>query len=343
MRATAAVALVAVAACGGSGGGGGSTPSTGSGPNKGPVPTLPGGVELAATDPASVLVGDGLAYGRPLPSEDVAAEAFAEDPEVRAVLARRVLSKRDGRLVGSLLLLQLDGSAVFDESVLDAFVRGIVGALGGTTATDEEVAGRSVLHARGGDVTAMGYRLGDLLVVVSGGVDADIRTVVDRQIEANGRGEVGSLDPVTPLVAVALDSVFVPVPTVSFEPIPPPEEELPPEPPGLVGANAVAGRYGVVAGERRLTVWAFTVDLGAFPSAESHHQAATDLVAGRAGGSPVSEVEVVDRLVLAADGAEGSPSARAFRHHGLVVLVEGLDPVQLDATVADWITALAAP
>lgn len=335
-----AVMLVLAAGCGGGGGDGDGPSPTRAGPNKGAVPTLAGGVELGATDPASVLVGDGLAYGRSLPSEEVAAGAFTEDPEVRSALARRVFSTRDGRLVGSVLVLQLDGSAVFDETVLDAFVRGIVGALGGATATDDEVAGREVLHARGAEVTAVGYRLEDLLVVVTGGVDGDIRTVVARQLDAHGRGEVGSLDPATPLVAVALDAAFVSVPSVTFEPFPPPEEERPVDPPPLGGTTAVEGRYGVVAGERRLTVWAYAVDLGAFPTAESHDEALTGLVAARAGGAEVTEVEVVDRVVLAADGAEGSPSARAFRHHGLVLLVEGLDPVQLDATLADWLTAL---
>lgn len=336
------VALLLAGACGGSDGGGTDQPArVGSGPNKGPVPTLPGGVDLAPTDPATALVGDGLSYGRPLPSEEAAAQAFAEDPEVREVIARRVLSQRDGRLVGSVLLLRLDGTAVFDEEVLDAFVRGIVGALGAAGATDEEVSGQAVLHARGGDATAMGYRRGDLLVVVAGGVDADIRTVIARQLDAHARGVAGSLEPMTPLLAAPVDSAFVAVPTVAFEAIPPPEEERPPEPPTLVGASAGEGRYGVVAGERRLTVWAFAVDLAAFPSAESHHQAVSDLVAARAGGAAVAEVEVVDRLVLAADGADGAPSVRAFRHHGLVLLVEGLDPVQLDATLADWITALA--
>ena len=330
-------------ACGGSSDTADDPARRATGPNKGPVPTLPGGVELVATDPASVLVGDGLAYGRPLPSEEAAAAAFATDPEVGEAIARRVLSLRDGRLVGTALLLRLDESAIFDETVLDAFVRGTVGALGSATAVAEDLAGQPVLHARGGELTALGYRRGDLLVVVTGRVDADIRTVVARQLDAIGRGVMGSLDPVTPLVAAPLDAAFVAVPSVTFEPIPPPEEEPPPEPPGLVGAAAVEGRYGVVAGERRLTVWAYAVDLGSFPSAESHHQAVADLVAGRAGGAEASEVEVVDRLVLAADGAGGGASARAFRHHGLVLLVEGLDPVQLDATLADWITALTSP
>lgn len=338
-RALGAVGLLLVAACGGAGGG---EPAArpASGPNKGPIPTLPGGVELAAVDPASVLVGEGLAFGRPLPSEQAAAEVFAEEPEVRTALVRRVLSQRDGRVIGRALVLRLDGDAVFDQSVLDAFITGVVGALGGAPATGEGLGGRPVLRARGGDRTAVGFREGDVLVVVTGGVDRDVRTVVGRQLAAIARGATGSLDPMTPLLPAAVDAAFVAVPTLSFEAIPPPEDETPPEAPALVGASAVEGRYGVVAGERRATVWAYVVDLAEFPTAESHDRFVAELVSASAGGAAAAEVEVVDRLVVAADGAEGTPSARAFRHRGLVLLVQGLDPAQLDASLADWITAL---
>lgn len=339
VRALGALGLLVVASCGGSGGGDPAA-RTDPGPNKGPVPTLPGGVALAAVDPASVLVGEGLAFGRPLPSEQAAAAVFAEEPEVRAAVVRRVLSQRDGRVIGQALVLQLDGEAVFDRSVLDAFISGVVGALGGAPAQGEGLGGRPVLRARGGELTAVGFREGDLLVVVTGGVDRDVRTVVGRQLEALASGAIGSLDPMTPLLPAAIDAAFVVVPTLSFEAIPPPEDETPPEAPGLVGASAVEGRYGVVAGERRATVWAYVVDLAAFPTAEAHDRFVAELVSTSAGGAASSEVEVVDRLVVTADGAEGMPSARAFRHRGLVLLVQGPDPAQLDATLADWIIAL---
>jgi hypothetical protein len=37
----------------------------------------------------------------------------------------------------------------------------------------------------------------------------------------------------------------------------------------------------------------------------------------------------------------GAWAARVFRHGSLVVLVEGTDPVQVDAVVGDWISTLA--
>ena len=47
-------------------------------------------------------------------------------------------------------------------------------------------------------------------------------------------------------------------------------------------------------------------------------------------------------MVQRADGADGAVSARAFRHGGLALLVEGPDPAQLDAVVSAWIDALNA-
>jgi hypothetical protein len=153
-------------------------------------------------------------------------------------------------------------------------------------------------------------------------------------------GAVGQAEPFTPLVSLPIDAAFVSVPTVTFEPIPPPEEEPPPEPPALPGATGVQGRYGVVAGERRTTAWAYTLDPATYPSAESLQPALEALVSARAGGAPIETTEVLDHLVVGADGPEGSPSVRAFRHQGLALVVEGMDPAQLDAVITAWLTAL---
>lgn len=310
-------------------------------PNPGPPPTLPGGVELPALDPATVLTGAELAFGTPLPSEQAAADGFTVTPEVTSALARRVFSVPDGRRLGDAVVLVLDGAEVFDDGGLAAFVRGIVEAMGGAPVEDDELAGRGVVRSTGPAQTAIGFREGNLLAVAVSAVDADVRFVVTRQVEALARGEAGRADPVTPLVAVAPGAAFVPMATVSFEVIPPPEEEAdPPEAPALPGAAAVEGRYGVVAGERRTVVWSFSVDLGAYPTAEALAPALGPLVASRADGVAPTASEVVDRVVLAATNPEGEPSARVFRHQGLVLVVEGDRPDQLDAVVTAWITAL---
>ena len=127
--------------------------------------------------------------------------------------------------------------------------------------------------------------------------------------------------------AVAPGAVFVSVPAVSFVPFPPPEDEPPPAAPSLAGP-AVDGRIGSVAGERRATVWCST-DPAVFATAEDLEGSLAGLASSRAGGAPAGPVELVDRVVFAADGGEDG-SARAFRHGNVAVLVEGADPADLD-------------
>jgi hypothetical protein len=330
------------AACSGRAGIETSTTRPDQSPNSAPPPTLAGGVELAAVDLSRVLVGDGLAFGTPLPSEQVAADLFTEDPEVASAIARRVYSLADGRRLGDLVVLTLEGAEIFDQTVLDAFVRGVVAGLGGGDETDGEVAGRTVFRAQGDVGAAVGFLEGDQLVLLRGVDAAALDVVVERQLAAIAAGAIGSTDPVTPLVPLPSEAAFVTVPTVEFQPIPPPDEEPAPEAPTFAGTTGVQGRYGVVAGERRTTVWAFTVDGGTYPSAEALTPALAALASSRAGGAPTEAVEEIDRVVQRATGAAGSLSAAAFRHEGLVLLVEGADAAQVAAVVSAWIAVLSA-
>ena len=63
-----------------------------------------------------------------------------------------------------------------------------------------------------------------------------------------------------------------------------------------------------------------------------------EVVAEAANG--IEAVEVIDRVVLASTNPDGVPSARVFRHKGLVLLVEGERADQLDAVVSAWINDL---
>lgn len=309
------------------------------GHNPGPTPTLAGGVELAAVDPAAVLVGAGLAFGAPLPSEEAAVEAFTDAPEVTTALVRRVHDVGDGRRLAMVTVLTLDGRKVFDEGVLRAFADAMVASLGGGPARPAVLAGRDVLQVTGPSEVTVGFLQGDLLVVVRG-PSTDALGVATRQLEAIGRGEVGSAAPLTPLMPTSAESPFVPVPTVAFAPIPPPEDEPPPQPPALAGATALQGRYGVVGGERRTVVWAFALDVATYPSAEAVVPAMQSLAAGRAGAPTAVGVETIDRVVFGATGPEGTPTVRAFRHRGLVLVVEGAHADQVDAVTTAWIAAL---
>jgi hypothetical protein len=316
------------------------TTSVDRGPNVASLPTLAGGVELVPVELARVLVGEGLAFGSPLPSEQAAADTFTEDPEVAVATARRVYSVLDGRELAATLVLTLDGGELFDQPVLDAFVAGVVDALGGSPHDEIVLAGRTVLRSQGAGGVVLGFVEGDQLVTVRGVSAGDTATVVERQLTAIAAGVVGPTEPVTPLVALPIEAAFVPVPILIYQPIPPPEEEPAPEPPVLAGATGLQGRYGVVAGERRTTLWVFAVDPAKYPSAEALTPAMAALVSVRSGGAPVEAVEVVDRVVQRATGPAGARSAAAFRHQALVVLIEGPDPAQVDAVASAWIVAL---
>lgn len=322
------------------------------GPNRGPLPTLPGGLELAPVEPAAAFVGDGLAHGTPLPSEQLAAEALVEAPEVSAAVARRVILDPEARHLADVMAVTLEGSEILDEQGLAAFERALVAGLAGLElhvdgdsagagVAEEELAGRPVLVAGGGDGWTVAHREGDLVVVVVAATEADARLVATRQLEARARGEVGALEPRTPMAALPAEAAFVEVATVAFAPIPPLEDEpLGPGPPALPGAAGVQGRYGVVAGERRTVAWSFPLDQAVHPSAESVAPLLGALVSERAGGAPADAAEVLDRIVVSADAPVGERSARAFRHQGLVLVLEGERPDQLDAVVTAWISAL---
>lgn len=332
-----------VAACGGgSGGRVDDVSGTPGQPRPGSIPTIVGGVDLGRLDPVTVLVGEGLAFGAPLPSEQAAAEAYTADPEVTAALVRRVYTVAEGRHLADAVVLVLDGSELFDTSVLAAFVEGAVSAAGGGRAGEAVLASRPVVRSADpeGKSAAVGFLEANLLTIVTAPSALEADLIVTRQLEARARGEVGSSTPLTPLVATPVGAAFVSVPTVTFASIPPAEDEPAPEAPGLAGATAVEGRYGVVAGERRTVVWAFSVDLAAYPSAEALVPAMEALATSRSGGTPVTTAEVGGRVVYSSSAAPGSPSAQVFRHLGLVLVVEGVQPDQLDAVTTAWIAAL---
>lgn len=311
------------------------------GPTPGAVPTIAGGVELGELDPATVFVGAELSFGSPLPSEQAAADALVNGAEIRAAVARRAYTIADGRHLADVVVLVLDGTQIFDEAVLGAFTEGAVAAAGGGDVAETTLAGAPVVRSTdqaGG--AALGFREANLLVLVTSASVADAELVATRQLEARARGEAGTPAPVTPLVVVPVDAVFVAVPTVTFAPIPAPEEEPSPVAPTVPAMVGVSGRYGVVGGERRALVWALAADPGTYASAEALDPVMRDLAAARAEGTAPTPTEIGGRVVLASVNPPGRPSAHVFRHGNLVVLVEGVHPDQVDAVSSAWIAAL---
>jgi hypothetical protein len=183
------------------------------------------------------------------------------------------------------------------------------------------------------------------------------RAVVDRQLAARAAGAHGSEAPATGLLPVLpVDGAYVAVPSVSFVAFPPAEEEEPPATPVLPHATSFQGRYGVVAGERRTTVWAYTLDPASYPTTEALAPALQALVSTLAGGTKAATTEVVDRVVYAADPPADTPPpdptdptavealvARAFVHGSLAIVVTGRHADEVDAAISDWISTLSAP
>jgi hypothetical protein len=305
-------------------------------------PTVAGGIELPPVDPATVYVGDDLAFGAVLPSEAAASGELGDEQEVASVGSRRVYTVSDARLLGDVLVLQLRGAGFFDESVLAGWQRGLVEGLAGAPPTELVLAGEPGLAAAGDGGSVAAFRDGDVFVVATASTPEDAALIAGRMREARRRGDESRPDPATPMRPLAPSSLFVAVPAVSFVPFPPPEEEPPPLAPVLAGATGADGRIGAIGGERRATVWVYALDPATYPSAEALQPALGGLVSTRAGGAPAADVELADRVVAAADGGDAG-SARAFRHGNVAVLVEGADPADLDAIVTAWTTALGPP
>jgi hypothetical protein len=309
-----------------------------SAPTAGPPVTIPGGVDLPRRDPASVLVGPGLAFGSQLPSATAGLAELEATEEVRSTLGRRVYDQGSARLLAELSVLVLDGTAFHDERTLERWVVSFVGRLAGSEPRRARIEGRPIVRAGAGGRAVLGLRRGSLLVLVSGARD-ETDWVAALMLQGLRTDDPPRPWPATPLAFMAADVPFVPVPGVEFVPFPPAEDEPPPAPPVLAGTLATEGRIAVVGGERRATVWSLATDPGVYATAEELAAAIDALVGSRTGGS-TSITELGDRLVTAADGPPGGTSTRAFHHGNVVVLVEGRDPAQLDAVATAWVRAL---
>jgi hypothetical protein len=294
-----------------------------------------GGVVLQEVDPTAVLVGEGLAFGDPLPSERDEIAVLEETDEVRSTLVRRVYDSITAQRIADLAVLRLDGAAFFDRTALDRWVRAFAEELGGGPVRTVRIGGEPVLRSFDGDRGVLAWRRGDALTILRG-EPSEVEAVASAILGGIAAGETPRVEPATPLVSLAPDAAFVAVPGVEFVAFPPFSEELPPNPPLFAGQLLTEGRIGVVGGERRATVWSILTDAATYPTLESLEPAVAALVSERTGAGTETQ-ELGDRLVISADG---TTSARAFVHGNLVVLVEGPDPAQIEAITTAWVNAL---
>ncbi|MGE3620996.1 MAG: hypothetical protein AB7L84_11095, partial [Acidimicrobiia bacterium] len=223
-RALAVVVLAAVlASCtGGDDGAGPPSPlerdpaGTAAGTDAAAPPTRAGGVALDPVDPTTVLVGDGLAFGAALPSEEAAAATFAEGPEVDVALTRRVYATADARELGSVLVLRLVGTAFYEPATLAAWEAALVGSLSGGPVAPADLGGGPGLVATGPDGAVAALREGDVEVVVTGIDPAAAVQVAGLMRTGRAGGAPGQAQPVTPRRPVDPAGAFAPAPPVGF-------------------------------------------------------------------------------------------------------------------------------
>jgi hypothetical protein len=297
---------------------------------------IPSELDLERLEPVIILIADGITFGTALPNDQRALETYVADPAVLDGAARVAYDSASATPLADVTALSIDPGAFHDQEVLDAFVLGVVEASGGS-AVLEEIDGRPTLRTiatDGTNVRALGHE--NLLLIVQGVDDAAVLRVVRGVGAAIAAGQSGDGAQHTPIRALAAGELFIPVTTVGFAPYP--EDEEVPDPPslpgGFVGAEA---RLAIVAGERRGTVWVLETAATAFPSAEALEPAVAELVADGV-RAEVSTVQVGRRVVHGADRA--STVVRAFRHHNLVVVVQGREVDQVDAIVSAWSDAI---
>ncbi len=302
---------------------------------------IPSQLDVERLEPATVLVADGIAFGTALPNDQRALETYVADPAVLDGVARIAYDSASAALIGDVTVLSIEPGAFHDEEVLDAFVVGVVEATGGR-AISEDVDGRPTLRATGTDgtsVRALAHE--NLLVLVQGADDIAVRRVVAGMGAAVTAGRSGDGVLHTPILTLAAGELFIPVSTVGFEPYPD-GEEVPPAPalPGPAGAVAGAeARLAIVAGERRGTTWVIAASTAVFLEAEALEPAVVELVQARL-RSEVATVQVGRRVVHGAGPDRAGAVIRAFRHHNLVVVIQGREIDQVDAIVSAWSDAI---
>jgi hypothetical protein len=278
-------------------------------------------------DPNSVLVARGYLFGSAPPSLAATRDVYrADDLVLGSEVAVAWHASRVQR-IADVIVLSLDGPALVDDQVVQAYVDAFEGALARTGSRSV-----SFLHR-------------NLLVVLVGPDRAAVTALRDAMTTAIAAGAEGGPTRHTPMRRVAPGSVFVELPNAIFEPYPTPSDTTvegtptteepgdPPAAPTLDDANAVSSvelRRVLVGNEARALAWALGTRTDVVRSAEELEILLERSVRSRV-RADVTTRAVSDRSVWVATGIRG------FRVHNVVVIVEGADEVQLDSLVASWL------
>jgi hypothetical protein len=229
-------------------------------------------------------------------------------------------------------------------TAVDGYVRGLA------SGSAESVDGAEQVDLGGVDAFAAStnaqafvtFRLDNVIVLVTAPTSDGARTLAATMAEAALSGSGGGGSTVTPFGEVPPSSAFVDLNGFGFIVFPNDEEktDLAYEPLPVPLVDGLAGlpeaRLVVIGNEIRGAAWVLPTARTSYASAEDLVEPMRLLAAARSGGEVTEEV-VNGRTVFAGDTAA---SVRVVREENLVLVVDGIDPVNADAIVAEWLGSL---
>lgn len=332
--------------------GGGGAPATSVAGDEPPAPVRPP-LELGDAELTSVLVGDGLSFGDPSPEAQQVAQAYGDDPLVRAAVVREVFRTEDGAPLGQVTVVALEPESFSDEEAVEAYVVGLatIDPEAGAdplppTAGGLSLGDRDALVATADGRSVVAFREQNLVVLVEADEPADAGGVARRMAAAIDAGQEGTGATETPLVLVDKNAAFVDVGGFRFAPFLADDDESGFESldaPVIDGlADIPEARLVVVGNEIRGAAWSLPVSPDTYASEGALVDPMRQLAAERA-GVDVDDVttEVVARTTIFS--ADGEEAVRVFNERSLVLVVDGLegDSDGADAVATAWARALA--
>ncbi len=308
-----------------------------------PAPIRPA-IVLGTRDPASVLAGAGLVFGTAGGAAVLSVQGYETDPLVQQAVVRDVYAADTGEPVGSVVVLTLAPGVFTSTAAVDGYVRGLASGAAESVGGAQEIAlgGVDGFFASTESQAFVTFRLDDVVALVSAPTGGGAQTLAATIAQGALSGAGGAVSTVTPFAEVPASSAFVDLEGFEFDLFPGDDEKgdlaYEPQPAplldGLLGLPEA--RLVVIGNEIRGAAWVLPAARASYASAEELVEPMRLLAAERSGGEVTEEV-VAGRTVFAGDAGA---SVRVAVDENLVLVVDGIDPVNADAILAEWLGSL---